>query len=589
MACGALMHAAPVLAQQADQGGELPSGARPGAIQPDRDDRRREPPEPQGPVLEIPPKIDRPLDPQEGQRIEVQAFELVDARDRPENDIRVEDLERILAKAREEKAKGFTVGELEAVANRLTNYYRERGLILAQAVVPVQTIEQGVVKIRVIEGRLGAVRPQGNQYYTDETIEQAFDGLIGKPVSQSATESALLALNEYPGLVAFGVFKPGKQTGEADVSLQVQNEDRFEGSISVDNHGTRQTGRGRARARVQWNNPTGNADRLTLSGLAFFQPENSLFGSLEYERLFGRHYRARGFIRSNRFDVGGDFERFDISGETDQVGFELTRQWIRSRDLNWSTGVGLTAKRSRTLRSDEQDNEDRLTVLTLKTRFDSVDSRFGGLNFAGLEINQGIEDVLGAMGDSESAADQPPGDRPSRRAANGFAAGEFTRLFGYYSRLQNIVEGQSLLLRTELQYSDDVLVPLEQYAIGGPNSVRAFPKSHALVDSGLLVSAEYVIEAPWLEGDGPFGHSWRDMLRASVFYDYAMGELNEPRASEPDGTVDFHGAGFGVRFDIPGTLESRLQIAWEIDGDDELADPDAVRSPQIWAEVAYNF
>ena len=570
---------------------ELPSPARPGAVLPERDERQREPREPAGEVLEVPPMIDRPLDPDEGERVVVERFELTGARDRPQHGVEVSDLEEILERARQERPEGFTVGQLQQVADQLTNHYRERGLILAQAVVPVQTVEQGVVEIEVIEGRLGAIRPRGNERYRTETLERAFSDLIGEPVSQAQTESALLTLTDYPGLAAFGVFEPGREVGEADLVLQVQSERRFEGRIQVDNHGTRQTGRGRARAQVHWNNITGNADRLTFTGLHSFQPANSAFGSLEYERMFGRHYRAGTFYRANRFDVGGALEDFEISGETDQLGLFGTRTWVRSRDLNVTSRLSLTGKRSRTLREDEQVSEDRLTVLALDVQMDSVDARFGGLNFAGLEFNQGFNDALGAMGDSDSAADLPPDERPSRgRGGNGeFPEGQFSRLFGYFSRLQNITDGQSLLLRTELQYSDDLLVPLEQYAIGGANHVRAFPTSHALVDTGWLVSAEYVMEAPWLAGTAFGDHAWRDVLRATVFYDYAGGRINEPRSDQPDGSVAFHGIGAGLNFDIPGLFRSRLQIAWEIDGDDEIADPDAVRSPQIWADINYRF
>jgi hemolysin activation/secretion protein len=581
--------AAAAHAQQDGAGVELPPGARPGAAGPERDERDREPPTPAGPVLEIPPMIDRPLAPAEGPRVDVRRFELVGARDRPARGIRVADLRERLEAARAERPGGFTIGQLQQVADRVTRYYRERGLILAQAVVPVQTVEDGVVEIEVIEGRLGAVRPRGNELYERTTIEGAFSGLIGEPVTQADTESALLTLTDYPGLVAFGVFEPGDAVGEADLLVQVQSERRFDARVGVDNHGTRQTGRARARADLAWNNVTGNADRLRVTALGSFDPANSTYGALEYERLYGRRWEARAFLRSNRFDVGGDLEAFDISGETDQAGVAGARTWVRSRERNLSTELRLTLKRSRTLRAGEQDNEDRLTVFTLAAQYDSVDARRGGLNFAGIELHQGVNDWLGAMGDAESARDLPPGERPTRRGGEAFAEGRFTRLFGYYSRLQNLFPGQAALLRTEVQYTPDLLVPLEQYAIGGPNNVRAFPSSHALLDTAWLVSAEYVVDMDWLGAGGLFGQRWGDILRGSVFYDYGGGALNDPRPNEPDGSVTFQGIGAGLRLEVPGRLSARLQVAWEIAGDDQLADPDAVRDPQAWVSASYEF
>ena len=50
---------------------------------------------------------------------------------------------------------------MQEVADQVTIYYREKGLILAQAVVPIQTVDEGMVIIEVFEGRLGRVMVEG--------------------------------------------------------------------------------------------------------------------------------------------------------------------------------------------------------------------------------------------------------------------------------------------------------------------------------------------------------------------------------------------------------------------------------------------
>jgi len=573
----------------AQQDPDLPPSARPGGTPTDQEERRREPKAPEGPVLEVPPLIERPLDPTKGERVQVKRFELKGAVDRPELGIDKAKIEQILADARRARESGFTIGQLEQVANRITEYYRGQGMILAKAVVPPQTVADGVVDIRVIEGRLGRIRPQGNELYSYAALSKAFAGLVDQPVNQQRTESALLTLTDYPGLAAFGVFKPGKASGEADLVLKVQDEDAFEGNLRLDNHGTENTGRGRARARLQWNNVTGGADRLRVTALGSFDPANTAFGKIGYKRILGRHYAVSGYASANEFQIGGDLEALDVEGETEKAGVRLTRQWIRSRRTNWSSDVSLDLKRSRTFVLGRQDNEDALTVLGLSTSYDGVDSRFNGLNYGRLELSQGLNDVLGSMGDSESAREQPLAERPSRSSQGEFAEGAFTKLFGYYSRVQNISASQSVLLRTEGQYSDDLLVPLEQYTIGGPNNVRAFPSSHAQLDSALLLSAEYVVDAPLLEGKVWGDTRWSELISVTVFYDYAIGELNKPGPFQPDEPVSFKGAGTSLRLSWPRTLKSRIQLAWPIHGNGQVADPEAVRSPQLWARLTYRF
>lgn len=566
----------------------LPESARPGALRPE-EDRPTTPPKPADEVLEVPALIDRPLDIDEGPKVVVEAFELVGAVERPEHDIHLPEIKTILEEKRQERPEGFTIGRLDEVADAVTRYYRERGLILAQAVIPVQTVEDGVVKVEVIEGRLGRILTEGNTMYDAELLKEPFEDLVGRPVTKAEVEAALLTLTDFPGLSVFGVFQPGQKVGEADIVLKVQEEDHFDFSVRVDNHGTPETGRRRVRPSIEWNNPTGAADRITLTGQTTYQPQNSKFFSLDYERYLGNGFRAGGFLTHNSFDVGGEFADREIAAVTKQQGIYLDKQLIRSRAQNISTRVGLTLKDSRTTQALRQTNEDHLTVLSWETTYDSVDTVFSGLNFATLELSHGFDDAFGAMGSSRSALDLPAGDRPSRQGGppnSEFASGRFNKIFGTFSRLQTITQQTSLLVRAEAQWSPDLLVPLEQYSIGGADNVRAYGPAEALFDQAIFLSAEYIINAPFIAAKPAFANrTWGELLQLSFFYDFATGKNNEPLTSEPQSLQDFHGAGWGLRFNLPNSIESRFLMAWEF-GD---VDPDNERDTQIWADFTVRF
>lgn len=567
---------------------DIPDSALPGAQRPE-EDRSRIPPKPDEPVMEVPPLIDRPLDIDEGPKVVVERFELVGAVERPEYDIHLEEIRAILEEKRLSRPEGFTIGRLDEVSNAVTQYYRERGLILAQAVIPVQTVEDGVVKVEVIEGRIGRVLTEGNKMYADEVLAEPFKRLVGKPVTKAEVEAALLTLTDFPGLSVFGVFQPGQKVGEADIVLKVQEEDRFDVAVRYDNQGTPETGRNRLRTTVDWNNITGGADRLTMTAQQSFNPKNSTFGSIDYERYLGNNFRGGVFLTRNTFDVGGEFADRQIAAETDQEGFYIDKTLIRSREQNLSTRLGLTLKDSRTLQADSQLNEDHLTVLSWESVYDSVDTVFSGLNFATLEVSRGFNDVFGAMGSSAAAARLPPSDRPSRQGGppdSEFAAGQFFKLFGTYSRLQTLTRHTSLLLRSEFQWSEDLLVPLEQYSVGGPDNVRAYGPAEALFDQAVFFSAEYIINAPLIADQPAFGNrTWGELIQLSLFYDFATGRNNEPLANEPQGFQDYQGAGWGLRFNLPGTVESRFLMAWDIG----RPDPDNDNTPQLWADLTIRF
>jgi len=83
-----------------------------------------------------------------------------------------------------------------------------------------------------------------------------------------------------------------------------------------------------------------------------------------------------------------------------------------------------------------------------------------------------------------------------------------------------------------------------------------------------------------------FGNrTWGELLQFSVFYDYARGRLNNPLATDLNGNKVLRGAGAGLRFTMPGLLESKLLFASEIGGNDVGNE----RHVQVWGDVTYRF
>ena len=124
----------------------LPDSARPGAVRPEQEGRaeipsnEEIPSNPVSEVLEVPAVIDRPFDVDEGEAVVVTEFRLLEAEDLPEYDIVVDEIKALLEAQKALKPQGFTIGQLQEVADVITDYYRQRDLILAQAVVPVQIV-----------------------------------------------------------------------------------------------------------------------------------------------------------------------------------------------------------------------------------------------------------------------------------------------------------------------------------------------------------------------------------------------------------------------------------------------------------------
>ncbi len=584
----------------------VPDATRPGAIRPEQEQRSvvpQAPPEPEelfdppDAVMEVPPVIDRPFEIDDGSKVAVTEFTIPGAQDLPEFDIRMDEVAEILRQQVQAKPEGFTVGQMQEVADLVTRYYREKGLILAQAVVPIQTIDQGTVIIQVFEGRLGRVLVEGYERYSEEILRGPFEDLIGQPVTQQSIESAILELTDFPGLSIFGVFQPGQTVGTADIVLTVQQEDTFDFAYRLDNHGKIETGRYRFRPTFEWHNPTGGADRLTISVQQTYEPKKNTFTSADYDRYLG--WGVRGGVGWNRnvFEVGGELAVQGITGETRNHSMFFEKSWLRSRQMNFSTRVNYTFKDSTTRTRGRQTNNDKLSVFSVSGAFDNVDTRFRGINFATFEYTRGVSGLLGAMGTSEQAELEEIANRPSRTGdvagTRTFASGDFDKLFVTASRLQTVRSewGLSVLLRAEYQWTTDFLVPMEQYSIGGPDNVRAFPPAQQLVDRGAFLSLELIKNMPFIGDKVAFGNrTWGELVQLSAFFDAAYGRLNNPLTSDiQEGLgdyVNFRGAGVQARFTLPEFLEARLMFAEEVFS---IFEPDNGRAHQIWADFTYRF
>ncbi len=575
--------------------------------------------------LIIPRVIDRPLGVDEGERVKVREFVIKGVKSHPEFGIRKEDIAfiaeanrvkrqrldeadmegftraeidniaefirqlveepnqrptsanlwKLVFKLRKsEWDRGLSMGQIQEVADEITRYYRQHGLILATAFVPAQDVVDGKVVIEILEGKLGAVIPESNKMYSDKMIRRSFNHLVGKPVDKNSIESGLLYLTDYPGLAVNGVFRPGKNHGETDLLINVIDENRVNGALSFDNNGSAFTGRYRSRADFAVNNPTGFGDKLNLSVLKSFEPANGIFGNAFYTvPLISNDWVLGTSVLYNQFQVKADELGVDIVGESLIASGSIKKIFQRNRGLNIYTLGEFSRKRSVSDIVDviNQKITDEFDVAKLEIGFDAIDTRFSGINVAVLQLYQGLGTRLGAAGLSD--VDLNDG---------------YQRVNFNFSRLQTIKRNFSLLVTSQFQYSQDRLNSLEQLPLGGADSVRAYPISEYLRDVGYFGSFEFILNAPGFADKAAFaGRRWGEVLSFSVFYDVGGGWLRDVADVQTETReVHIQGAGAGIKLNLAGQFNVRLQAATVLGAVKPLND----ELPQrVYLDLAYYF
>jgi len=548
----------------------LPGAATPGGAMP----RIQQPTVPGGsmPSVVIPPLRERPLGADEGTQIMVKQFELVGVVARP-GLINVAEVQELVEIQRQKWLGKMTLGQMQLVADEVTNYYRSHGLILARAYIPAQIIADDVIMLTVLEGKLGAVFSEGgsppaasaegqapgaagNLRYSKEMLQKPFVQLQGQPVIKEAFEGALLQLVDYPGLKYNAVVQPGTVAGTADLYLKVTEERLFSAALSLDNYGSEYTGEYRPRVDMRFYNPTKAADKLYLTLLATIDPGNDLYGEVMYERPlpWGKNSLGIDYSR-NAFDVGGDLKALGLAGESEILEVFLRHTFKRSRGGNVHGLLSFASKTANTSQ-DVTIAEDDLSVLSTGLLLSDYMDQWlgGGVTNLNMKVSAGFDDFLGSNDNDDIGTSRVGGSGEK-------APSEFWKFNAELSRLQKLWPNTSLFVRLTGQATDSMLVSVEQFALGGPDTVRAYPQAEYLMDQGYFSSVELVFNAPGFS-DRPafFNRTWGELLQVSIFYDAASGWLNDPLANE-EGSGYLSGVGVGGHFALPGRFTANLSVA----------------------------
>ncbi len=440
--------------------------------------------------------------------------------------------------------RDVTLADLESLAQAITARYRERGYFLAQAVVPVQTVQGGVVEISVIEGRLGKVEVAvAADAPISEARVRAFIAPVqpGQAVNAPAYERAMLLLSDQPGVRASSGLQEGTQTGTTDLSVEVVAAPRWAFTAEADNHGTKESGRYRVGGTARWLSPFGIGDNLDARVLV--SNSNALqFGRLAYEAPIGASgLRAGVGVARIRYELGGQFEELDAHGRADVLDFSLNYPLIRQRQQNLFLRLGADVKDlTDEFKAAFFSSKKRVHGLGLGWTWERRDNVLGGGYWASTgTLYHGTLDIRDAQ--SQAFDQSATGHRTE---------GGFTKLGFQLSRLQSIVPRHSLYAALGGQWASKNLDASEKLALGGARAVRAYPSSELLVDQGLIGTVEW----RW---------SVNDQFTPFVFYDAARGKITrDPTPFVGENRRSLRGYGVGVSWSRARDFAVNATLAW---------------------------
>jgi hemolysin activation/secretion protein len=170
-----------------------------------------------------------------------------------------------------EKRHIFTLPALvhfHAVADRLalTRLYIDAGYINSGAILPDQTVTEGVIRFEIIEGTLTQVTVDGTWWFRKGYLQKRLALDTASPLNINAVQEQLQLLQQDDRIARLDAeLRPGVRLGESELFVRVQKQVPFFVAVEFNNYQSPSIGEERGLLTVAHRNLTGSGDILNVT------------------------------------------------------------------------------------------------------------------------------------------------------------------------------------------------------------------------------------------------------------------------------------------------------------------------------------
>jgi hemolysin activation/secretion protein len=477
--------------------------------------------------------------------------------------------------------RDLSPADLRQATDAIAHLYQRAGW-LARVLVPPQTVENGNLLIQVVEGRFGKVvfregTDQSVLHVSPDRIVERVQARLtpGSAVSVPDLIRGVLLAGDLPGIRVSADETSGQQDGLTDVVLTVENQGLVSGQFGIDNYGEASIGSERATGWLDFNSVFG------------FGEELGVLGVVTPDLQFGR-VSAGLPLNDDGLVLGLNAAGFNYAvhapgwtaafprGSSDSFGADLVYQLLRTTNHNVSIGLTLLRKN---FYSD--DIAGRVTDYHVYDAIAFVSGNLydqlggGAVSTAALSVGRGWVSMAGS-----------PGETYDRFGPD--TQGQFGMLRYRLDRTQKIGSSFSAYVALNGQLSYQNLDPSEQFYLGGPAGVRAYPVASNGGSTGQLLTTEL----RWAAMKSPHCTCGFKLL-----YDIGHIRLNAnddfPLAPLPN-SYFLQGVGLGVFGTAAGKLNFSLTVVRKVGGNASAETPDsgltgARQDTRVWASLGTQF
>jgi hemolysin activation/secretion protein len=469
-----------------------------------------------------------------------------------------------------------TLADVEAARAALERVYHEAGYMTVVVSIPEQSVDTGAVSLHVVEATIERLKVKGAEYVLPSEIKSRVPELAeGNVPNFNKMQAQLTALNRSGDSKVTPILRAGREPGTVEVQLDVEDQFPLHGSVDVSNRQTPNTTPMRMSASVRYDNlwqlrhslgmtvqvsPERTTDARVLAS-TYVMPVGSGGESLT---MYAVNSRSQFASLTGATD-------FQLLGNSDTFGTRISLPLGVGTDYSQSFSAGLDYKNIKQTINITQPAT--ATVLVSNSPITYVPLV---ANYTGNLFNQDRSSALdmtitsgmrGFFGNSDANFN-------AKRAG---ASASFMVLHTGIQHTENLYQW-ALYSKLDTQFSSGPLVPTEQFAIGGAESVRGYMESERAGDAGARLTVE--LRTPQFNLDAP-GSAWR--VSGLAFFDTATVMISNQTAALQN-KYRLSGTGFGIRFAAPRGLSVEVDAAHALtDGAYTVRGANRVHARTLWS------
>jgi hemolysin activation/secretion protein len=430
---------------------------------------------------------------------------------------------------------GKTVNDVEKARQTLEALYKDKGYPTVLVDIPEQDVVEQVVRLQVVEGSVERMKITGSRYFYLGKIRDKVPALAAGqvPYMPKVQEQMNELGKESADRQVTPIFRAGSTPGKTEVELRVKDELPLHGSVEMNGRNSESTTRSRLVSSIRYDNLWQSFHSASLQYQVSPEDDN------EVEVWSGTYVLPTGWADtrlamygigiSSNTQLGASVGGLSVVGSGSIYGARLIKPLSGLNAYNHNLTLGFDYK-SFNQGVSQQGQDQQTSPISYSPFLIGYD---GSWRYPGVltTLNSALHFSVRGVGNDDLEFE-------NRRAK---AKASYAYFTSELKHLRELPWDMRLATRASGQITNMPLISNEQFAVGGPQSVRGYHQTQQLGDDGINLSLE--LQSPQLK---PQHWEFAQNLRMHVFFDYAYLWIQDTLAPSPS-HYQLAGTGAGLR------------------------------------------